>query len=171
LRAVVWWQHPGPSEVMDTPIGWSIKIGHDKYRVIFAKLYKSTEKDAKMREEAFLTYKRDLLGHHEGEEKHVFPAMIKIPDLKDMALDLEMEHSAMKSIVKELTVMGYDHAMWRYHLAPLYAILLHHWHVEEEQLIPFLGEYFTQAQLDEIGNRFDETVASYNKRPLSDFEK
>jgi hemerythrin superfamily protein len=152
------------------PLGWSIKVGHDKYRVMFLKMFKSTEKDAKMREEAFLAYKRDLLGHHDGEERHLFPAMIKIPALKDMALELEMEHRAMKMFAKDLS-SGYDHPMWRYKLAPLYAVHLRHWRTEEEDLIPFLLEYFSQAQLDEIGRKFDETVESYNKRPLSDFRE
>jgi hemerythrin superfamily protein len=151
-------------------VRWSIKAGHDKYRVIFTKLFRSSEKDAAMREELFLTYVRDLWGHHDGEEREVFPAMIKVPQFRDTCYELEMEHRAMKILVRELAELGYDHRMWVYRLSPLYAILNIHWDKEEKFLIPFAPEHFTDEQLEDLGSRFDGMVAKYNGMSLQDFK-
>lgn len=151
-------------------VGWSIKVGHDKYRVIFAKLFRSKEKDAAMREELFLTYLRDLFGHHDGEEREVFPAMIKVPAFRDTCYELEMEHRAMKMLALELAEMGYDHKTWVYRLAPLYAILNIHWDKEEKFLIPFTPEHFTNEQIEDLGAKFDAVVAKYNAMSLQEFK-
>ena len=151
-------------------VGWRIKVGHDKYRVIFAKLFRSKEKDAAKREEMFLTYVRDLYGHHDGEEREVFPAMIKVPEFRETCYELEMEHRAMKMLALELTELGYDHKTWVYRLAPLYAIHSIHWDKEEKFLIPFSPEHFTQEQIEDLGAEFDTVVAKYNEMGLQEFK-
>ncbi|MDD1771009.1 MAG: hemerythrin domain-containing protein [Methanomassiliicoccales archaeon] len=151
-------------------VGWRIKVGHDKYRVIFAKLFRSKEKDAAIREELFLTYLRDLYGHHDGEEREVFPAMIKVPAFRDTCYELEMEHRAMKMLAYELAEMGYDHKTWVYRLAPLYAIHNIHWDKEEKFLIPFAPEHFTNEQIEDLGVKFDAIVAEYNAMSPQEFK-
>jgi len=151
-------------------VGWRIKVGHDKYRVIFAKLFRSKEKDAAMREELFTTYAKDLFGHHDGEEREVFPAMLKVPEFRDTCLELEMEHRVMKMLVREEMELGYDHKMWVHRLAPLYAIHNIHWDKEEKFLIPFTPEHFTNEQIEELGEKFDAIVAKYNMMSPQDFK-
>jgi hemerythrin superfamily protein len=144
-------------------LGWSIKKDHDRYRVIFSKMFKTGEPDAALREQLFNEYTSNLFAHHDAEERLVFPAMIKIPDLKDMALELEEEHRAMKMHIKELRDMGYDSKMWRYRLSPLYSIMQVHWEKEETIVIPFAPEYFPEAALENMGKAFDEMVAKARK--------
>ena len=68
------------------------------------------------------------------------PLMVKIADLKDMALEIEVEHADMKVHFEALTKEGYDREIWRYKLTPLYDIMHAHWLKEEELLIPFWPE-------------------------------
>jgi hypothetical protein len=64
--------------------------------------------------------------YHEGEELTILPRMLKIPDLKDFALELELEHADMKVHFEALIKEGYDHEIWLYKLAPLYDIMHAH---------------------------------------------
>ncbi len=142
-------------------IGESIKSGHDEYRRIFAKLFRSTVKDAETREKLFNEYAVKLYAHHDGEERLLIPQMLKIPDLKDMGYELEEEHATMKVLIKELKQMGYGNAMWRYRLSPLYSVMKVHWDKEETQLIPFAPEYFPATTLEDLGKKFDALVQDY----------
>jgi hypothetical protein len=90
--------------------------------------------------------------------------MVKIPDLKDMALELEVEHADMKVHFEALMKEGYDHEIWRYKLAPLYDVMHAHWLKEEETMIPFGLEYFSESELEDFGKRFDEIVEKSLKK-------
>ena len=142
-------------------IGESIKRGHDEYRRFFAKLFKTTPKDAQLREQLFTDFQRKLYAHHEAEEVTILPRMVKIPDLKDLALELEVEHADMKVHFETLKKETYESPMWRYKLAPLYDIMHAHWLKEEETLIPFGPDYFSKSDWEEFGKKFDEIVDKY----------
>jgi len=144
-------------------IGESIREGHDEYRRFFAKLFKSTPKDAKLREEIFKDFQRKLYAHHEAESLTILPQMTKIPDLKDLALELEVEHSDMKIHFENLMKEGYDLEIWRHRLAPLYDVMHAHWLKEEETMIPFGPEYFSKNEWEDFGERFDEIIEKYLK--------
>ncbi|MGB8779177.1 MAG: hemerythrin domain-containing protein [Candidatus Bathyarchaeia archaeon] len=144
-------------------IGESIKTGHDEYRRFFAKLFKTTPKDAELREQLFTDFQRKLYAHHEAEELTILPRMTKIPDLRDMALELEVEHADMKVHFEALIKEGFDREIWRYKLAPLYDIMHAHWLKEEETMIPFGPDYFSKSEWEDFGKRFDEIVEDYLK--------
>jgi hemerythrin superfamily protein len=144
-------------------IGESIKRDHDEYRRFFAKLSKTTVNDAKLREQLFNDFQRKLYAHHLGEELTVLPRMAKIPDLRDMAFELEVEHAAMKVHFEALMKERYNTEIWPRRLAPLYDIMHAHWLKEEETMIPFGPEYFSQSEWEDFGKRFDEIVEKYLK--------
>jgi hemerythrin superfamily protein len=145
-------------------IGESIKRDHDEYRIFFAKLFKTTSKDAKLREQLFTDFRRKVYAHHIGEEMTILPRMANIPDMKDLALELEVEHSDMKTHFEALIKEGYDREIWRYKLVPLYDIMHAHWLKEEETMIPFGPEYFSKEEWEDFGKRFDEIVDEYLKK-------
>lgn len=147
-------------------LGWSIKRDHDLYRVLFSKMLRITESDALARKSLFEQYQRSLYVHHEAEERVLFPAMLKKPqkEWKDLAYELEMEHRAMKMLVKELSEMGYSSKVWTYRLSPLHSIMRIHWDKEEQFLIPFSLEYHTAKEWDSLGKAFDEAVQELTKR-------
>ncbi len=144
-------------------IGESIKSGHDEYRRIFAKLFKSADSEADLRKKLFLDYARKLYAHHEAESATVIPAMLKVSDLKAMGYELMEEHATMKLLIKDLQEMGYGQPMWKYRLSPLYDVMKVHWDKEETQLIPFAPEYFPASALEELGSKFDALVSKYMK--------
>lgn len=142
-------------------IGESIRKDHDEYRRFFAKLNKTTCKDAQLRREVFADFKLKLEAHHLGEELTVIPAMKKIPELSDLGFELEVEHADMKVHFDSLLNSAFDQDIWRHRLAPLYDVMHAHWLKEEEILIPFGPNYFTEAQWLDFGEKFDAIVADY----------
>jgi hemerythrin superfamily protein len=151
------------------PLGWSIKEDHDYYRVHFDKLLKTADDQVEMKEKLFMEYVRRLYPHHIAEERILFPAMIKKKrqEWTDLALELEMEHRAMKILVKELMEMGYGSKVWKYRLAPLLAIMRVHMDKEEQFLIPFALEYHTEAEWEQLGKEFDRVIAEERAKPIA----
>jgi hemerythrin superfamily protein len=142
-------------------IGESIKRDHDEYRRFFKKLFKTSAEDAKLREQLFIDFQKKLYAHHRGEELTILPHMTKIPDLRDLALELEVEHVDMKAHVEALMKEGYNRDIWRHKLAPLYDVMHAHWLKEEEIMIPFGPEHFSTAEWKDFGKRFDQIVKEY----------
>lgn len=150
------------------PLGWSIKEDHDYYRVHLDKILKTSDDQVAMREKLFMEYVKRLYPHHEAEELILFPAMIrkKRQEWTDLALELEMEHRAMKILIKELREMGYGSKVWKYRLAPLLAIMRIHWDKEEQFLIPFALEYFSADEWEQLGKEFDAELARQRAKPM-----
>ncbi len=142
-------------------LGESIKKGHDEYRRFFAKLSKTTEKDAKGREVTFLDFKRKLYAHHAAEETVYFPKILKIPDLENLTFELMEEHEDMKTHFEALSTHGYEKGNWNHKLAPLYDIMHAHWLKEEENLIPFWPDYFSEDEWKEMGEKFDKVIEEF----------
>ncbi len=144
-------------------LGESIKSGHDEYRRIFAKLFKSGDSETDLRKSLFLDYATKLYAHHEAEAATVIPAMLKVSDFKGIGYELLEEHATMKLLIKDLKEMGYGQPMWKYRLSPLYDVMKVHWDKEETQVIPFAPEYFPASALDDLAKKFDSLVAKYMK--------
>jgi hypothetical protein len=49
-----------------------------------------------LREELFTDFQRKLYTHHEAEELTILPAFVKIPELRDLMLELKRQHEDMK---------------------------------------------------------------------------
>lgn len=145
-------------------IGESIRKGHDEYRRFFAKLFRTTPNDSKLREQLFTDFQRKLYAHHQGEDLTILPRMMEIPDLRDLALELEVEHADMKVHFENIMKERYDVEIWRHKLAPLYDIMHAHMLKEEEIMIPFGPEYFSHEEWENFGKRFDEILEEYLKK-------
>ena len=139
-------------------IGESIKRDHDEYRRFFSKMAKTTPQNGQKRETALKDVITRIYAHHEAEELTIFPAMMKIPDLRGMAFELEVEHVDMKRLFEALLKDRADTEVWKYKLSSIYNIMHAHWLKEEEQLTPFGLDYFSENDWATFGKRFDEII-------------
>jgi hemerythrin superfamily protein len=140
-------------------LGESIKRDHDAYRRFFAKMVKSTEKDGAARSAALKDIMAQIYAHHKAEELTVFPAMMKIPELRGLAFELIVEHEDMKRLFEALKDDKADVEVWKYKLSSIYDIMHAHWLKEEEQLTPFGLDYFSEADWRGFGQRFDQILS------------
>ena len=145
-------------------LGELIKRDHDGYRRFFAKMAKTKPEDAQVREASLKDFMRNLYAHHEAEELTIFPKMMQIPELRGLAFELQVEHANMKVLFEPFSKEGAGTEIWRYKLAPMYDIMHAHWLKEEEDLIPFRLDYFSESEWADFGKRFDEIVSEYLKR-------
>jgi hemerythrin superfamily protein len=104
---------------------------------------------------------RSLYAHHEAEELTIFPKMMQILELRGLAFELQVEHANMKLLFEALSKERADTEVWRYKLAPMYDIMHAHWLKEEEDLIPFGLDYFSENEWSDFGKRFDGIAAEY----------
>lgn len=119
---------------------------------------KTTEKDCDLRVKALKDLMAQLYAHHKAEELTVFPAMMKVPEMRGLAFELEVEHSDMKRLFETLKTANAATEVWKYKLASIYDIMHAHWLKEEEQLTPFGLDYFSEADWEGFGKRFDEIM-------------
>ena len=139
-------------------LGESIKRDHDAYRRFFAKMAKTTDKDGAARAAALKDIMAQIYAHHKAEELTVFPAMMKIPQLRGLAFELEVEHGDMKRLFEALKDDKVDVEVWKYKLSSIYDIMHAHWLKEEEQLTPFGLDFFSEADWRGFGERFDQIM-------------
>jgi len=140
-------------------IGEAIKADHDEFRRVLTRMEKTTDKDVQLRKQLLPHFRRILYAHHVAEEEVLFPAMQQRKELKDMALDLTEEHRAMIILLDDLEVSGWDFKFWRNRLRPFREIIVVHWNKEETLLIPHMPTYFSQSEIDEMGEGFDTVRA------------
>lgn len=139
-------------------LGESIKRDHDAYRRFFAKMAKTSEKDGSTRAAALKDIMVQIYAHHKAEELTIFPAMMKIPQLRGLAFELEVEHNDMKRLFEALKDDNAATEVWKYKLSSIYGIMHAHWLKEEEQLTPFGLDYFSEADWTCFGERFAEVM-------------
>lgn len=140
-------------------LGESIKHDHDAYRRFFAKMAKTTEKDGAARSAALKDIMAQIYAHHKAEELTIFPAMMKIAQLRGLAFELIVEHEDMRKLFEAVKDDKTDVEVWKYKLASIYDIMHAHWLKEEEQLTPFGLDYFSEADWKCFGERFDEVMS------------
>jgi len=130
-------------------------------RRFFAKMAKTKPENAQVREASLKDFMRNLYAHHEAEELTIIPEMLQIPELRGSAFEIQVEHANMKALFEALLKDRANTEIWRYKLVPMYDIMHAHWLKEEEDLIPFSLDYFSESEWTDFGKRFDEIVAKY----------
>lgn len=140
-------------------LGESIKRDHDAYRRFFAKMAKTTEKDGSSRAAALKDIMTQIYAHHKAEELTIFPAMMKISQLRGLAFELEVEHNDMKLLFEAIKDDNAATEVWKYKLSSIYDIMHAHWLKEEEQLTPFGLDFFSEADWTGFGEHFDAVMA------------
>ena len=133
----------------------SIKKDHDEFRAMIAKLQKTTVRDSEERRRTFSTLRRNVFAHFKAEEGTVLPEMLKVDDLKILAMDLMEEHRALRGLFDGVKATRCDDEMWLSRLTPVAGLLAIHMGKEENMVIPAAPKYFTDAQLDALGRVFE----------------
>jgi hemerythrin superfamily protein len=140
-------------------LGESIKRDHDEFRRFFSKMAKSAPEDGAVRQGALNDVMTRIYAHHEAEELTVFPAMMRVAELRGLSFELEVEHVDMKRLFEAIKHDHTNTEVWKYKLSSIYDIMHAHWLKEEELLTPFGLDYFSESDWDGFGRRFDEILA------------
>ena len=142
-------------------ISESIKEGHDEYRRFLLNCSRPLPKMPNCGNRLFIDLQRKLYAHQEGEELKILPRLTKIPDLNDLALELEVEHAHMNIHFEALMREGYELRDWASQTSP--AVRRHTCSLAQggETMIPFGPEYLSESEGEDLGKKFDEIVDEY----------
>lgn len=133
-----------------------IKEEHEDFKKKIAKIEKA--KGAK-KEDMFKELYAEIHGHHEAEEKVLFPIVKEKAKGEDLEVVLEMieEHSLGSYQFKVLQKTSVENDTWDAKFTVLKEVLEHHIKEEEEELLPIAKKMISEAKLVEILDKF-ETV-------------
>jgi len=105
------------------------------------------------REELFTTLQDALEKHMQMEEKHFYPQVKKVKELKDLATDALEEHEQTKNFLSQLEDMDLDDEEWLTTFTEMRQGLLHHVQDEEKKIFPGCTQHMDAKLLQEIGEK------------------
>ena len=108
------------------------------------------------REDLFTTLQDALEKHMQLEEKHFYPQVIKIVELKDLAVDAGEEHEKVKNFLSQLEDLDVDDEDWISTFIEMKQGILHHVQDEEKKIFPGCTKYMKAQLLQEIGDKCTE---------------
>lgn len=151
---------PGSPEdfKMAMTIGEYIKRDHDDFRLMFERLWNSTESETAFRKEVYPFLMNRILCHHIAEEATIFPAMEKDPGLLPITLVLIEEHRGMAMLARDLAETPYDDRLWRPRIFPFFDVICRHWEREETDVFPHSPYHFSAEAIEAVGEDFERIL-------------
>jgi hemerythrin superfamily protein len=133
-----------------------LKEDHERIKKMLAEGEKTTERGEKTREELFAKLKQNLTAHEAMEEEVLYPALRDNPKSKDIALEGYEEHHVVDEILEELQQTPPSDDTWAAKFKVAKENLEHHIEEEETDMFEKARQIFSDAQLDEMGNKMAE---------------
>lgn len=142
-----------------------IKEEHEKFRKTITKI-ESTKGDKK--KDLFRTLYADISGHHEAEERVIFPLVTPKAKDKEKEVVHEMieEHHLGKHQFSVLEKTPVEDDTWDAKFSVLKEVLNHHMEEEESEFIPIAGKAVPKEKLEEITNEFENVLEKYKKAKM-----
>jgi len=120
---------------------------------------------ASQREELFTTLQDALEKHMQMEERHFYPQLQKIKELKGLAADALEEHETAKNFLSQLEDIDVEDDEWISTFAEMRQGILHHVEDEEKKIFPGCTQHMDAKLLQEIGQKcVDEKERSTGAR-------
>ena len=132
----------------------SIRTDHNEYRGMIAKLQKTTRDDVEERRNTFSTLRRKVFAHFIAEEITVFKDMLKVTEVRPLALELVEEHRAIRDLFDVLEATNFDDEIWLPRLAIISELFAIHLGKEESVVMAASPKYFSEAQREALGKVF-----------------
>lgn len=105
------------------------------------------------REEIFTTLQDALEKHMALEEKHFYPQLKKIKELKELGNEALEEHEKTKNFLSQLEDMDFDDEEWLSTFSEMRQGVLHHVQDEEKKVFPGCTQHMDAKLLQEIGQK------------------
>lgn len=142
----------------------TLKKEHGTIKDLFQKVQSEAGHKTRPFEQHWTKLCSELMGHMEGEEKTIYPALMDT-DAKELALSAIEEHSAVKMVINQLCDVSYDDEHWKPKLKLAKDLVEHHISEEEGEILPKAVKLFDAKQLEQFHKEFTgirkETMAIY----------
>lgn len=140
-----------------------IKKEHDEFRKLITKVENSKGQEKK---QLFRELYAKIKGHHEAEERVVFPDVKKKTDEegKDTVREMIEEHSLGAYQFSVLERTGIDNETWDAKFSVLKEVLTHHMDEEEKEFFKEAKKVLTKVELEEKYDPFEKTMDQYMEK-------
>jgi iron-sulfur cluster repair protein YtfE (RIC family) len=108
------------------------------------------------REDLFTTLQDALEKHMQLEEKHFYPQLKKVSELKSLAADAVEEHEQVKNFLSQLEDLDVDDDEWISIFTEMRQGILHHVQDEEKKIFPGCTKFMSAQLLRDIGEKCTE---------------
>ncbi|WP_075728567.1 hemerythrin domain-containing protein [Tissierella creatinophila] len=140
-----------------------IKKEHDEFR----KLIKNIENSkGDKKQKLFIELYTKIKGHHEAEERVVFPDVKERADEdgKDTVMEMIEEHSLGAYQFSVIQRTGIDNETWDAKFSVLKEVLTHHMDEEENEFFKTAREVLKKEELEAKYDPFENTMDEYKKK-------
>lgn len=128
----------------------------------------------KTKENAFYEVYALLAGHHEAEEKVIFPKALEKcekQDDKDTTLEMPEEHSLIMFQLGVLNNTPFENETWDAKFSVLEEVGTHHMDEEEEEFAKVAKKLFTEQELEELGDQVEKEMNAIKKEWIDKLKK
>lgn len=155
-------EHP-PCDEDTTSIMFIVPNDHDRIKGLYRR-YKDPTDSPKQRQKLAWQMLREMMVHTLAEEAVLYPVVAEQVDehMRDHAMD---EHESLKLFTSDLDGMKLGDEGYEDKLHQLMETFLEHIHEEEHRMMPALREVLSDAELREMGRRFQEAKQHAPTRP------
>lgn len=127
-----------------------LKKDHRQVEKWMTQIEDSTENE---REDIFTTLQDALEKHMQLEEKHFYPQLKKIKELKGLAADAVEEHEKAKNFLSQLEDLNFEDDEWLSTFTEMRQGILQHVQDEEKKIFPGCSQFMNAQLLREIGEK------------------
>lgn len=134
-----------------------IKEEHTKYKKQFTAI---EEASGKKKQDLFVDLYASIHGHHEAEEKVLFPKVKEKVDGddKEVVLEMEEEHSLGSYQFSVVHKTFLENETWDAKLSVLKEVLEHHMDEEEKEFIPIAKKVLPKEMQEELLEEFEKVL-------------
>ncbi len=140
-----------------------LKEDHQKVHEMFEQV-KATESQ-RQHKQLFKKIKAELDTHTHIEEKVLYPTLKKHDEFKDQVLEAVEEHLQVKTLLGAVDRLSDGNERFDAKLKVLMDNVEHHVEEEEGELFPKVERYFSEEELDELGQRLEAAKKEFGKKP------
>lgn len=127
-----------------------------EHRVVLSELSELSEKSISGREQKYRTMKANLIPHLVGEEKTLYPKLLK-SGMEDITYEAIEEHNAVKTLLGQLDDASIsEEDIWVAKVTVIKENVQHHIKEEEEKIFPQMQQKMSSDDLSTLNTRYED---------------
>jgi hypothetical protein len=135
-----------------------LKQQHQRLIGIMDRLAQVSDTDSDQRDQLFQEFKDVFNLHDKIEDKIVYPALRKQPQLEKLILKGYQAHHMAEVGILELRMVPFNSESWAPKFWVVRDSILHHMTEEERDILPKAEQLISAAELDRLGNEANDYV-------------
>src|ERR1700709_2728515 len=148
-----------------------MQVGPTKANELFAKIAETSDGAVKTREKLFAELKSELELHTSLEEQHLFPALRRNPETKDLVPDAVRDTRELRAKLAELETLPKNDEAFPERLKELQKVFRQHARDEKRELLPAVQRALSEEQVQGVAEKIEAGVAEAEQARQDELEE